>query len=183
VSLSTKQRGVLRGMAVGAAIAGAVLVVGVWLNPFAFSPDLSPSERISVAIQSSSLLAICLAVAIGRLARHRFFTPEDIDGGGLHPASDRAVLLQSLLQNTLEQSMLAVLVYVAWAAVMPSAWLSTVPLAAVVFAVGRILFFAGYAKGAPARAVGFTMAFYPSLLMLLCIAVVEASSLAGAIVP
>ncbi len=183
MALSAKQGGVLRGMAGGAAIALAVIVVGAWLNPFAFPPDLAIGERVSVALQSGSLLAICLAVAIGRLARHRFFTPEDIDGGGIQPASDRAALLQTLLQNTLEQSVLAFLVYVAWAAAMPSAWLSVVPLAAAVFAVGRILFFAGYAKGAPARALGFTMAFYPSIAMLLCVAVVAVSSSDGLIGP
>jgi len=179
LSLSRKQHGVLRGMAGGAAIAGAIIIFGIGLNPFGFSPQLSLEGRVSVAIQSSSLLAICLAVAIGRLARHRFFTPEDIDGGGLRPGSNRAILLQSLLQNTLEQSVLALLTYVAWAAAMPADWLSVVPLAAVSFMLGRLLFFAGYGSGAPSRALGFTMAFYPSLAMLLCIAVAEALSFAG----
>ena len=87
--------------------------------------------------------------------------------------------MQSLLQNTLEQSVLALLIYLAWAAVMPSAWLSVVPLAAVSFALGRLLFLAGYASGAPSRALGFTMTFYPSIAMLICIAVAEALSLGG----
>lgn len=166
-------------MAMGAAIAVAIIVVGISLNPLRFAPDLPLAARMAVAVRSSSLLALCLAVAVGRLAKHRFFTPEDIDGGGLHPGSSRAGLLQSLLQNTLEQSLLAFFVYTAWAAAMPSSWLSVVPLAASSFAVGRILFFAGYASGAPSRAVGFTMGFYPSVAMLACIVVTEALSLAG----
>ena len=177
MALSRKQQGVLRGMALGAAITVALIAVGILLNPFSFSPDLSVSQRISIAIQSAGVLGICLAAAVGRLATHRFFTPEDIDGGGLHRGSDRAILLQSLLQNTLEQAVLATLVYLAWAVTMPATWLSVVPLAAMSFAIGRILFFRGYGKGAPARALGFTMAFYPSVAMLICIAVVAAASL------
>ena len=164
-----------------AAIAAAIVSVGIGigLDPFGFSSQLSLAERASIAIQASSLLAICLAVAIGRPAKHRFFTPEDIDGSGLRPGSDRAILLQSLLQNTLEQSVLALLVYLAWAAAMPASWLSVVPLAAISFAAGRIMFFAGYGSGAPSRALGFTMTFYPSVAMLLCIVGHEVLSLIG----
>ncbi len=105
---------------------------------------------------------------MGRLAKHRFFSPDEIDGRGLRADSDRAIFLQSLLQNTLEQSVLAAFVYGTWTFLMPSTWLSVVPLAALSFALGRVLFFAGYRRGAVGRAVGFTMAFYPSVLMLIC---------------
>ena len=51
---------------------------------------------------------------------------------------------------------------------MPASTLSTVPLAALAFAIGRVLFFRGYGDGARARALGFALTFYPSLAMLLC---------------
>jgi len=35
------------------------------------------------------------------------------------------------------------------------------------FLVGRLFFFAGYANGAPARAYGFGLTFYPTVLLLL----------------
>jgi uncharacterized membrane protein YecN with MAPEG domain len=108
-------------------------------------------------------------LAVGRLAKHRFFTPQDIDGGGFSEDTERARVLQSLLQNTLEQCCIAFIVYLAWAVIMPPAWMSVVPLAALAFALGRVLFFAGYMKGAPSRALGFTLAFYPSVIMALCI--------------
>jgi uncharacterized membrane protein YecN with MAPEG domain len=38
-----------------------------------------------------------------------------------------------------------------------------------VFFVGRILFWRGYARGAPARALGFALTFYPSVAMILLI--------------
>lgn len=169
MALSEKQQGVLRGMVIGAITACLIVAFGIALNPFAFPPNLPLADRLSVALTASLLPALFLAVSIGSLAKHRFFTPEDIDGGGLSAGTERAKILQSLLQNTLEQTVLAVLVYFAWANVMPSTWLSVVPLAASAFALGRILFFVGYQQGAPSRAVGFTLAFYPSLIMLVCL--------------
>ncbi|WP_242482515.1 MAPEG family protein [Thiocystis violacea] len=77
------------------------------------------------------------------------------------------MFLQTLLQNTLEQFSIALIAYLSWAVAMPAAWMSVIPLAAMTFAIGRILFFAGYKKGAPSRALGFTLTFYPSVLMLL----------------
>ncbi len=62
------------------------------------------------------------------------------------------MILQSLLQNTLEQLVIALGVYTAWSLLMPASWLSVVPLCSMLFAIGRIFFFKGYKQGAPARA-------------------------------
>mgnify|MGYP001252257655 CR=1 FL=1 len=169
--MNSKQRGVLRGMLAGACFALMIVGAGICLNPFDFPAELDHAARLDVAMASVLWPVFFLAVAIGRLAGHRFFTPEDIDGGGLTAGTGRARLLQTLLQNTLEQCVLAFGVYCAWAVLMPSAWLSVVPMAALAFVAGRLLFFMGYQKGAPSRAFGFTLSFYPSLAMLLCIAV------------
>lgn len=168
--LDVKQQGVLRGMLIGAACALAILALGSWFNPFSFPPILSDISRLSIAVKASVLPAIFLVIAIGRLAKHRFFTPEDIDGGGQSQATAQAQLLQSLLQNTLEQLAIALVAYCAWAIVMPAAWLSVVPLAALAFAVGRVLFFVGYKRGAPSRAAGFALTFYTSVAMLVTVA-------------
>jgi uncharacterized membrane protein YecN with MAPEG domain len=103
------------------------------------------------------------------LARHRFFTPADIDGGGLSEGTSTAKLLQSILQNTLEQSVLACSVHLLWAAAMPRTWQAAVPAAAMLFFFGRLLFWRGYSHGAPARAIGFGLTFYPSVAMLVLI--------------
>lgn len=169
--LDDKQVSVLKGMALGMAIALGIVVLGSYLNPFGYQEPPAPDSisRLNVVATSCIIPALFLAVAIGRLARHRFFTPEDIDSGSSSGDSEEAQILQSLLQNTLEQTLLASMVYCAWAFVMPATWLSTVPIAAMAFGLGRILFFAGYQKGAPARALGFTLSFYPSIIMLIAI--------------
>jgi hypothetical protein len=177
MALSSQQQGVIRGMASGGAIAIGIVSTGIWLNPLGYDPGLSSQQRLTVAAQSLLVPAIFLAFSIAKLAKHRFFTPENIDGGGLQRGSERAILLQSLLQNTLEQAVLASLAYASWAAIMPTRWLSVLPMAALSFGIGRALFFAGYREGAPSRALGFAMTFYPSALMLLCLVLFQLSLL------
>lgn len=169
MNLTHKQRGTALGMLIGFVSALAVIILGVRLNPLDFDTSVEIIERLRVATASMALVCVFLVFSIGRLARHRFFTPDDIDGAGLTEGTVKAKLLQALLQNTLEQTMLAILVYSGWALLMPGTWLSVIPLAALSFAIGRILFFFGYTRGAPSRATGFALTFYPSALMLLCV--------------
>lgn len=166
MSLTEKQFGVLKRIIVGLSIALCIVGLGSYMNPFGYNETFEPINKLHIAILCCLVPTFFLAVSIGRLAKHRFLTPEDIDGGGLSAGTPQAKLLQSLLQNTIEQALLASLVYCAWAAVMPTTWLSTVPIAAIAFGAGRILFFSGYNRGAAARAIGFTLSFYPSLIML-----------------
>ena len=156
-------------MLIGFVSALAVIILGVRLNPLDFDTSVEIIERLRVVTASMVLVCVFLVFSIGRRARHRFFTPDDIDGAGLTEGTVKAKLLQALLQNTLEQTMLAILVYSGWALLMPGTWLSVIPLAALSFAIGRILFFFGYTRGAPSRATGFALTFYPSALMLLCV--------------
>jgi hypothetical protein len=117
-------------MALGVLASIILIAVGATLNPFDYTENVTHSDRISIAVQSGILIAFCLAITIGRLAKHRSFSTEDIDGSGLTDGSSKAKVLQSLLQNTIEQSILAILVYMAWAVIMPASWLSVIPLAA-----------------------------------------------------
>jgi len=122
--LSEKQRGVLKGMIAGLAVTLAIVIGGSWLDPFALEDTREATARLMLAIEAAVLPAAFLVLSVGRLARHRFFTPQDIDGGGISTDSQQALVLQTLLQNTLEQFCIAVLAYLAWASVMPVAWLS-----------------------------------------------------------
>ncbi|MBA3696191.1 MAG: MAPEG family protein [Methylotenera sp.] len=122
----------------------------------------------SVRISSSLLLPVtALCVAIARLAKQRFFTPADIDGSALTSGTDRAKLLQALLQNTLEQLTLAIPVYLAALFSSSNNLQAAVPVCAFTFLLGRILFFTTYQRGAGARALGFALTFYPTVLLLI----------------
>jgi uncharacterized MAPEG superfamily protein len=62
-------------------------------------------------------------------------------------------------------------VHLVWAGVMPRAFQAAVPVAAMLFVIGRVLFWRGYAAGAPHRALGFALTFYPQVAMLVVIGV------------
>jgi hypothetical protein len=169
MTLTTKQRGVLKGIIAGAAITIIVIVGAVLVGPMALPAGAPAGERLGFAIWADAFIALWLGISIGLLARHRFFTPEDIDGGGLSHGTETANVLQSTLQNTLEQSVLAVLVHLAWAILMPVSWISAIPAAVILFLCGRVLFVSGYRGGAPSRALGFALTFYPTVLMLVLV--------------
>jgi len=167
MALTVKQRGVLHGIIIGAAISIAVIAGAVLASPALLSPQATAGERIAFALRADAFIGLWLAISVGLLARHRFFSPEDIDGGGLSLGTETASILQATLQNTLEQTVLAVLVHLAWASLMPVSWLAAIPAAVVLFLCGRVLFVRGYRAGAPSRALGFALTFYPSVLMLI----------------
>jgi hypothetical protein len=167
--LTQKQQGVLRGMLAGVVITLLALLFSILSPPAAMLPEPGVAAAFAQALMWDVLLVATLALNIALLARHRFFTPEDIDGGGLTEGTPRAHVLQSTLQNTLEQVVLAFCVHLIWAGTMPQAWQVAIPAAAMLFVVGRILFWRGYARGAAARALGFGLTFYPTVAMLLAI--------------
>lgn len=171
MSLSKKQLGVLRGMVAAAAVAVVGLTMAV------FGPLRGPDEnvalvhRLRMAMICDTFVLLPLALSIAALARYRFFSPADIDGSGLSEGTDEAVLLQAILQNTLEQTVLAVGAHLGWAAAMPSSAIGAVPVAATMFLVGRAAFAFGYRHGARSRAFGFALTFYPTLIMLVWTAI------------
>lgn len=167
--LTEKQQGVLRGMITGLATTVLALGLAILIAPAVLIPQQDYPATLAYALQWDVLLVFCLAANIALLARHRFFTPEDIDGGGLTRGTPQAQVLQATLQNTLEQTVLGLAIHLIWAVVMPHSWQAAVPVAAILFFIGRILFWHGYAHGAPARALGFTLTFYPSVVMFVLI--------------
>ena len=156
-------------MVAGAATSLVVILCAIFVGPTVLSPEATAGDRLAFALQADAFIALWLGVSIALLAKHRFFTPEDIDGGGLSRGSETANFLQATLQNTLEQSVLAVLVHLAWAVLMPVSWIAAIPAGVILFLLGRVLFLRGYRGGAPSRAVGFALTFYPTVLMLVLV--------------
>jgi uncharacterized membrane protein YecN with MAPEG domain len=165
LTLAEKQLGVLRGMGVGATVSLLLILYGIICNPFGF-PELQPIDS-KLLVLGWSMLIPCLFLigSIARIAKYRFFSPEDIDSSAATSSSLTLTCLQSMLQNTLEQTVLAMIVYTLWILLTPSVWLSVLPLSACCFLIGRILFIRGYHKGAVSRALGFALTFYPSIMM------------------
>lgn len=166
MNLNSKQKGVVGG-ALPAVLITLVGLCGVSLViPISALPLDDPGARLAWALQWSLLPILALLIAVMRVANYRFYSPEDIDGSGLTNPTPQIQVLRALLQNTLEQAVMAVAVYSAWAAAMPFVWLRAIPVAAVLFIAGRVLFARGYRKGAAARAMGFGLSMYPTVTLL-----------------
>lgn len=164
--LTEKQRGVMSGALPAYAATFVILGVAAFSPPaFLLLPGPFPAT-LQAALACCLVPALCLAGNIGAMANHRFYSPADIDGSGLTVATPKARILQATLQNTLEQAILASIAYAIWASVMPEDSQGVIPAAALMFACGRALFWYGYARGAPGRAMGFGLTFYPTLLIL-----------------
>ena len=172
MDIDRTKRGVARGMALAVAIAIGVFAGAFLLQLPNLSGQTSLAPRLKLAALASLAPVSVLFLCIARMARHRFATPQDIHGGAITEGTERARLLQALLQNTLEQTVLAVPLYWAAALVFPARVLPLVAAAAALFVVGRILFFRGYASGAPSRATGFGLTFYPSVALLVSVVAV-----------
>ncbi|MEZ9078120.1 MAPEG family protein [Vibrio cyclitrophicus] len=177
MELTSKQVGVFKGMALAMLTAIVAIWAAIVLDPFNYAQASMLEDRVTVLGLSLILPTLMLIVSIGCLAKYRFFSPEDIDGSGLTSGTKRAIILQSMLQNTLEQVVIAVGVYTAWCLLMPSAWLSAGLVCSVLFFMGRIFFFKGYSHGAPARAFGFALTFDSTVVLCLVLVVTQVASL------
>src|SRR5215470_18948778 len=93
--LSKQQQGVLRGML----LALVVTVIGfasiIFWQPLLLAPVETPLAAVAVALKWDMLLVSCLAGNIAIIARHRFVTPEDIDGGGLTEGTAKVRVYQA----------------------------------------------------------------------------------------
>lgn len=166
MTLDPKQKAVLRGMVRAAIVAIGTLFLVFMTGMSTFGGLESGAARRLAGGWALALLALPLIVCIARLAAHRFFSPADIDGSTSSGDTEQAKVLQAILQNTTEQTLLAALVHAACVLLLPLSWLQLVPAAAVLFLIGRLTFTVGYPRGAAERAFGFGLTFYPTLLLL-----------------
>lgn len=165
----SEQRAVGFMMALAAAI--TVLVLGFAFLTVRSEAPAPFDARLKYTLQLDLFIVGWLFAAIANVARLRFFSERDIGGSGSSGESRRVLEARAILQNTLEQVVLAVLASLVVAASFnPSAALvrSLVGL----FAVGRLLFWIGHRHGAKGRALGFGLTFYPSAVVLFAAATV-----------
>jgi MAPEG family len=162
MQLTPPQVGVGMGMA-----SALLLTLGAFFSPILPQINSGPEARFALWLACSLLCAVWLLICVGRLAKHRFFTPADIDGSGITPNTPAAMQLQAVLQNTLEQSVLAFIAYGAWIWLGPPERSGLIIVYTCFFGLGRLAFFIGYARGAPARAFGFGLTFYPTVCLII----------------
>lgn len=147
---------------------GAALLVSLSIIAAAlvWGPARPFESRLSTAAVAAAIVAGWLAAGIANVARLRFFSPAVIDAG--HAPDDPTAQARAILQNTLEQVVLAIPVYVGLAVTFDRSMAAIAAMTGL-FSAGRALFWAGYADGAAGRAFGFALTYYPSVAGLLLI--------------
>jgi hypothetical protein len=155
--MTHEQKQVLAGMTTAVALTVAALLAVYFL-----ARNGVDTVRLS-APAASALAALALVSCIGGIARKRFFHADVIGGAAFDRPGGAVAVDKAVLQNTLEQTVLAALAYNGLAAVLPGIAPVLLPVLVSLFLIGRILFIAGYAKGAGHRALGFALTFYPTV--------------------
>lgn len=151
-----KRGQILFGMAGGALWGILVCVTPILMD----LPYLPAALALPGAFLAPGLF---LALVIGRLAQRRFFDDAIIDGNPF-PVGSGAELDQRVLTNTVEQLVLALLL---WPFVAMSLGGAVAIALGVSFALMRVVFWIGYHLSPPLRGLGFAGTFYPTLIATL----------------
>jgi MAPEG family len=155
--MTSDQKQVLGGM-----VLAVVLTLAALLAAYVLSRSGADTIRLSAPV-ASALAGLALIYCIADIAKKRFFHA-DVIGGAAYDEPDSSVAVdKAVLQNTLEQTVLAALAYNGLAAVAPGLGPVLLPVLVSLFLLGRVFFIFGYSKGAGGRALGFGLTFYPTL--------------------
>lgn len=167
VDLAREERLIRVRTTLALAIVLACFALGYVLLPRVFAFPESLAGRMAMAAQAGAFVLLCLLVAVGMVSFGRRQSADDIGGAAAGPPSPALAVKAAFLQNTLEQAVLAGGAFFAFAAVATGADMALLPVAAMLFCTGRVLFWLGYPRGAGARAPGMAMTLLPGALLLL----------------
>ena len=157
---SAEQRRVLKGSATAIAVCLCALVpVYAWLpaEPLGLESNMDAGERIAFALKIDVLVFLWLAGCLRAVSGGRFRSEADIRGSAYGPPSPAIAVQVAVLQNSLEQTVLAVGAHLSLAAALRGDELVLLPALVVLYLVGRASFASTYRKGAAARAFGMAL--------------------------
>ena len=145
----------------------AAMLLVCWLA-VRFGPAYAPlpaasdlAARLAFAVQWCMVPAFALLAMIWVTMNTRFLTDAAIDGTRT-PASRFMEINLRATQNTLEQAVLAAFAWIGLAVALPPEQLGLIPVLAVLFGLGRVLFWVGYQLHPMARASGFCLSIVPN---------------------
>lgn len=168
--LTADQRGVVRngGLAITFAIVfGAPAYF--WLPAASVGAvDLDgAAERMAFAVKWDIPILLWLAGCVRQVSRGRFNSPADIGGSAFSDPSAVIAIPRAVLQNSLEQTVLALGAHLALAATLRGRELVLIPILVACYLAGRAWFAFGYGRGAPGRAGGMMLTAGPTIAALI----------------
>lgn len=154
------QRGIIVASVVAIATCVAALLASyAWLpaSTFGLHAGMSAGERMAFTVKVDLLVFLWLAGCVRAVSAGRFFSPADIRGSAYGPPSPAIAVPAAVLQNSLEQTVLAVGAHMGLAATLRGDELVIIPGLVLLYLIGRVSFAAAYARGAAARAFGMAL--------------------------
>jgi hypothetical protein len=131
------------------------------LSGFVPLPADDAASRLAFAARWLLIPGLTLLAGIIAAAQQRFYT-DAIDGTRVPRSYSHEIVLR-YNTNTVEQSLLVVILWPALAALLPRDQLMLVPAAAILFGVGRLTFWLGYMIHPLARAFGMALTAAPTV--------------------
>jgi FtsH-binding integral membrane protein len=164
VDMAAEERAIRRDSTLATAVTLTGFTAAYWLSPAVADLPTEPADRLLFAALFWAVPCFVLMVAILMVSTARRFSAEDIGGQAAGPPSEKLAIKAAFLQNTLEQTVLSGGFYFALAAATSGAWLALLPVAAIFFVIGRVLFYLRYDRGARGRSLGMALTMIPCVL-------------------
>ncbi len=146
------------GLAIGITAAG-LAAAWLWLPPSLLGVEagMTTADRLAYALKWELPVFLWLAGCLRLVASIRYRSDADRAGAAYGPPSARLAVPAAVLQNSLEQTVLAVGAHLILATVLRGEELVVIPVLVTLYLLGRATFAAGYANGAAARAFGMAL--------------------------
>jgi hypothetical protein len=158
-----EQRRVVIGASLALLVSAVILIGGYLMVSLPLHGTAAVAERLAFALKVDIMVLLWPILAIISVGNGRFMSRDDIQGAGFYPPSERIAIPVAILQNTIEQTVLAVGAHLILATMLVGQELVILPLLALLFCAGRVAFWAGYRDGAGRRAFGFALTFFPTV--------------------
>jgi hypothetical protein len=168
MAFDREQQTIARSALLAVLVTVAMLVIA---GQYAWREADALPARLALAATAFAPLALSLFLDIALVTRHRFAEPLDRDAAAANTHTTKAVRLNAILRNTHEQVTLAAFIYIIAALMLPRHWTDAILGCSALFLIARLVFANGYAKGAGGRAFGFTLTFYPGVMLAILTAI------------
>lgn len=157
----TREKTFIALWSAAAVVLTAVAVAVAWLavppHWFGVPADPGVADRLAYALKVDLLILLWLAGCVRVVASIRFRSDADRPGSAYAPPSPRLAVASAVLQNSLEQTVLAIGSHLVLATVLRGDELIILPVMVGFYLTGRVAFAVGYPRGATARAFGMAL--------------------------
>lgn len=164
MALDKEQKGIVGRSALAILVTVAVLGAGYgWLPAglFSLNDTMTAGDRIAFALKADVPIFLWLAACLRVVASGRIRVPTDRKGAAYGKPSPGLAIRIAILQNSLEQTVLAVGANLALVAVLHGSEPILIPLSVLLYLGGRASFAVSYSRGAVARSFGMALTAGP----------------------